>query len=51
MALPMRIPEEIPPEQIAQLQAIVDETLEVLRRAVEKMPVDTPLAVDYEAGV
>jgi len=49
MALPMRVPDDIPAEQIRALQPIVDETLAILRRAVEQMPVDTPPAVDYEA--
>ena len=45
----MRIPEEIPAEQVRELQPIVDETLAALRRAVGQMPVDTPPAIDYEA--
>jgi len=49
MSLHMRIPADIPPEQLASIEPIVEDALAILRRAVAEMPVDTSPAVHYEA--
>lgn len=49
MTLPMLNPPDIPPEQLAAIQPLVDDTLAQFRRAVADMPPDTPMAVEYRA--